>query len=339
MEIQNLNFISISIFLFISIFIWFLFYKFIKNTIHFNKSYKLLSSWKYFYIKYLFLLLSFFTIFIGIFWIKYWDNKKENSEKWIDMIFVLDVSKSMNVFDIENSNNLYSRLYIAKKAIADYVIKNNSNRYWLIIFAWDAVSISPLTFDTDIFLTFLDNVDYRNLVSQWSDFNKALKLWIDRFNNEKERSKSLVFISDWWDKEDNISYSSIKNISKNIENINYFVAGIWTDDWWKIIVWKDNFWWYKYQKYNWEYVISKLNESSLKDISNAINWEYLKISKVNDLQKLNTKIQKLEKKAIESNTYWNKNNINRLLTIYSFIFFISFLIIYIFEDKILWIKK
>jgi hypothetical protein len=44
-------------------------------------------------------------------------------------MFVLDVSKSMNVADISDGHYNYTRLDIAKKAISDYVVKHDNNRY------------------------------------------------------------------------------------------------------------------------------------------------------------------------------------------------------------------
>ncbi|MDR1987837.1 MAG: VWA domain-containing protein [Candidatus Peribacteria bacterium] len=50
-------------------------------------------------------------------------------------MFVLDVSKSMNVFDIFSNNSSYNRLEFAKKAISDFITNNSENRYSLVIFA------------------------------------------------------------------------------------------------------------------------------------------------------------------------------------------------------------
>ncbi|MDR2640906.1 MAG: hypothetical protein LBC61_06525 [Candidatus Peribacteria bacterium] len=53
----------------------------------------------------------------------------------MDIIFALDVSKSMNVIDIFSNNSSYSRLEFAKGAISDFVSNNLENRYSLVIFA------------------------------------------------------------------------------------------------------------------------------------------------------------------------------------------------------------
>jgi hypothetical protein len=226
-------------------------------------------------------------------------------------------------------------LDIAKKAIWDYVVKNENNRYWLVIFAWDAISTIPLTTDHDLFLTMLSWVDYRNLTVQGSDFQKAIDLWINRFIWDKDRSKALVFISDWWDNWDKI------NLNWNyLKNIAYFVVWVWTKQGWKIIKWSDAFGRPIYQRYKWEYVISKLNLDNLENITSKLNADLFKLKNIWDLEKINSKLEKLEKKAITKNNLNNLNSYSRNLTIFSLIFFIIFLITYIFENKInLWKKQ
>ncbi|MDR3150334.1 MAG: VWA domain-containing protein [Candidatus Peribacteria bacterium] len=51
------------------------------------------------------------------------------------MVFVLDVSKSMNVADISSNDYSYTRLLFAKNAIAEFVANNSNNKYSLVIFA------------------------------------------------------------------------------------------------------------------------------------------------------------------------------------------------------------
>lgn len=329
MQITNLNIITFLIFLSVFWFISYIWYKTFHKQKLFNKNFKLLSSSKSFYIKYIFLILSFFIILLSIFWIKAWDKVSKNANNWIDMTFVVDVSKSMNVADINDSEYAYTRLDVVKDAIAKYISSHTQNRYWLIIFAWDAISTVPLTTDLDLFLTFLDNVDYRNLTKQWSDFEKALSLWVDRFNYSEDRSKAMIFISDWWDPEDSINRDNIKNISKKVKSINYFVAGVWTNKWWYIINGRDIFGRYDYQKFNWEYVVSKINKSNLKDIASALWWEYLEVNKVSDLSKLNKSIDKLEKNVINTDVNWAKSDFWRVLAMISFVFFMVFLGMYL----------
>ncbi len=338
MEFTNLNFLSVLIF-FLSIFIiFFIFYKrFLTEKQILKKISWLAYKNKLFYLKFIFLFLSLFIILFWIFWIKFWEKIVKTKSKWIDVMFVLDVSKSMNVADIRDSNYSYTRLDVAKEAIWNYVVNHKQDRFWLIIFAWDAISTIPLTTDHDLFLTFLKWVDYRNLVKQWSNFTKALKMWTRRFIWDKDRSKALVFISDWWDKDDFVDVNSIKSLKR--DDISYVVVWVWTEKWWRIITWRSVFWDIKYQKYKWKYVISKLNKNALEKIAKSLDANFLIIKKAWDLMRINNFLKKLEKKVFLKNNNKELMNFWRSLTIFSLIFFLFFLFFYLFENKLFFNKN
>lgn len=338
MEITNINFLTIMIFFLV----WFVilysaFYAYDKMRI-INLKFNWIKKNKFSYLKYVFLIMSFFILFASIFGIKIKEENKIDNSKWIDVVFVLDVSKSMNVADIESKNYIYTRLDFAKNAVADFVSKNTENRYSLVIFAWEAVSSVPLTNDKDIFLSVLNKVDYKNLTIQGSDFYSALALANERLNISEDKSKAIIFISDWWDDEDFKNkqyYEKLKD-----ENIVYFVAWIWTPNWWKIITWRDVFGRLTYQTYQNEYVISKLNENNLKEINAWLDWTYQKLDKYSDINLFSKSLDKIEKKVIENNSFKNSVDATRKLSFISFTLFLLYLFLYLYDEKIyLFIKE
>jgi hypothetical protein len=105
-------------------------------------------------------------------------------------------------------------------------------------------------------------------------------MWVDRFVSSEDRSKALVFISDWWDSDDVVNKSNIEKIIEQVKGITYFVVWVWTNKWWKIITWRDAFGRYSYQRYNWDYVVSKINKNNLKDIASSVDWDYIYVNEV-----------------------------------------------------------
>ena len=328
MQVFNLNIFTILIFIFIMLFLGFCFFTFYKNNLEISKKYWIEFS-KYFYFKFLFLFFSFFSIFLSIFWIKYFPGDKEQ-RMGIDIVFVLDVSKSMNVADVRGDWGNYLRLDFAKKAIWDFVLKNKNNRYSLVIFAWDAKSTLPLTNDIDLFLTFLQKADYRDFENQWTSFEKAIELAETRLLYAENKSKAIVFVSDWWDDDYEFSDEIKKTIWKKSK---YFIVWVWSSDWWKIILWEDIFWRKNFQKYDWKEVIAKLWEKNLKKLANLTNWKYLKMDKITDLDKFQNDLEKLEKNIFSENFSNSMKSISRILAFVSFFFFVLFLAFYIFDNK------
>lgn len=327
MQFTNINIFSIFIFVFVISIVFYLFFLFYKKQSLLNTNFKKLSIPKYFFIKYLFLIFSFFILLFSLFWPK-WDVQITEKSDAIDIVFVLDVSKSMNVADI-SSDNTYTRLDFAKEAIWNFVINNKQNRYSLVIFSWDAVSSLPLTTDIDIFLGVLKNVDYRNLTSQWTNFSKALKLAFNRLDYSENDSWAVILISDGWEQWD---LWNLENLSFD-DKIKLFVAWIWSEKWWKIITWVDVFGRINYQTYLWEFVISLLNEENLLYISKLFSWNYIKLDSYTRINNFNNYIKDIEKKVIESNLSI-KSDLSRYISGISFIFFVLFLLIYTTENKI-----
>jgi len=335
MEITNLNLLSVSIFIFTVIIVFYLAFKWYKKQIKININFKNLAVTKYFYLKYVFLILSFFTIFVSIFGLKFGISNYDKKE-WIDIVFVLDVSKSMNVADIWWSQNL-TRLDFAKQSISEYLANNLNNRYWLVIFSWDAVASSPITSDLNLFLSVLNNVDYRNLVSQWTNFNKAFELWFDRFNFTADKSWALILISDWWEWEDTIDKTFLSKLKTY--KVQVLIWWVWTEKWWKIITWVDVFWRVSYQTYMWDYVVSKFNPNNLELLSSIFNSKFEILTSLSDIRKFENSISKIQTKVIENNHIWSKLDFSRSLTFVSFLFFFLYLIFYIFEDIFYYFKK
>ena len=331
MQITNFNYLSAIIFIMILLWGVILFYNFFSKREKLKNQYSLLfKKGNYYYLKYISLLLSVVIMSLWIFTIKYWEKTTKQEVNWIDISFVLDVSKSMNALDFIDWDYSVSRLSFTKALMWEYIANNPGNRYWLVIFAGDAISSSPLTSDHSTFLTFLQNVDYKNLNTQWTNLEKAVELWVERLYSQKweqERAKAMIVLSDWWDEWEKVNYTYIEWLIQNKQMSN-FIIWIWKKTWAKIPVWQDVFWNISYQTYKWESVITKLNSPTLKSLSRSLKWQYIAANKVNDLEKVSIAINALEKKALEIGGWENKKDFSRILGIIAAILFIFYILLH-----------
>jgi len=247
----------------------------------------------------------------------YKNNNKNIVNSNENIVFVLDVSKSMNTIDVKNNGQITTRLKFAKKAIQNYVLKHPNFKYGLVIFAWQAQAIVPLTNDINIFLTFLEWVNYKNLTKQWTNFSQAIQLAIERFKNVKW-NKNLVLISDGGDPGD---YKWLD--FKFPKNIHSFVFWVWSEKWGKIFIWYDDFWEPIFETYRWNYVITKLNKENLEKLASDINWKYFDLNSVNGLDVLDKyiKAKNVSTKNKKEIKKW-KDFIIKTLALLSFIFLI-----------------
>jgi hypothetical protein len=65
----------------------------------------------------------------------------------------------------------------------------------------------------------------------------------------------------------------------------------------------------------------------------------LKLEKYNDINDFSKYLDKIEKKVVEKNNFEDGIDASRILAFVSFIFFILYLTLYLFEVKFIFIKK
>lgn len=119
-----------------------------------------------------------------------------------DIVFILDVSKSMLAVDEDSTN---SRLDKAKLAIRDLVNSLHGDRVGLVVFAGASVLKSPLTNDYNFFKTVLRRVSPYDVKKGGSLIGDAIR-YVDKYllSNLKEdeiRYKEIILITDGEDQE------------------------------------------------------------------------------------------------------------------------------------------
>lgn len=272
----------------------------------------------------LFLILSLILSLISFF--SYYVNENQKIKtKTSDIVFVLDVSKSMLAVDYSEK----SRLQVSKEFIKDYVTKNDKNRYSLTIFSWDAVSLIPLTQDKNIFLTFLDSIDEKSILKWWTNFKEALNISNQRF---EKNGWAIIFISDF---EPNLNVAEkqklLQEVSAQQKNVKIFWVWLWTEVWNKIINWYDFFGWAIYLKDNfWKDVITKFDKEFFDWFLDKLNaWKFV-IKKEDDIKKIEFLDIPSNMQEIEMTI---KKDFSRYLMIFSFISFLFYLILFYYFDK------
>jgi Ca-activated chloride channel family protein len=213
-----------------------------------------------------------------------------------DIFFVLDLSKSMDAFDVQPS-----RLEKVKIHLRQMISKFNSDRCGLIIFAQDAYLQSPLTYDGAALLLFTQAVQTSMVSNHSTNLAPALKMAIEKFESDSEKradsekSKIIVLISDGEDF-GNEAEALAEEIAK--KGIQFYAVGVGTDEGSRILEANS----YK-RNAQGEEVITKLNRESLENLAKLAKGRYFEISNErNDTQKLINSISLLEGQLREART-------------------------------------
>ncbi len=166
-------------------------------------------------------LLLFAVLFLGIAMARpQWGIiEEEVVRKGEDVVFLLDVSKSMLAQDVEPN-----RLERAKLAIRDFLRRHAGGRVGLVAFAGDAFLWCPLTIDYDAFEETLNDLSPDHLSVPGSDLASALFAANGAFEKTEKR-KVLIVLSDGED----LEKLGIKAASKLAEEgILIYTVGVGT---------------------------------------------------------------------------------------------------------------
>ncbi|WP_299677264.1 VWA domain-containing protein [uncultured Tenacibaculum sp.] len=248
----------------------------------------------------------------------------------VDIIFALDVSKSMLAKDIAPN-----RLEKSKQIISKIIDKLGSDRVGIIIYAGNAYPLLPITTDHAAAKMFLQNANPDMVSSQGTAINEALDLSKTYYNNEEQTNKFLVIISDGEDHQEETKQKA-QDIAN--EGVKVYTIGVGTETGGPIpIELNGGHIGYKKNRQG-ETVITKRKADVLESIANVANGKYIDGNKteqpVKMIEKIISNAQKSEFETTQFSDY--KDQFQWFIGIG-----ILFLVIdmFFFERKTKWIKK
>ena len=232
--------------------------------------------------------IAFVLLILAILGPSFGADKKEVKSIGKDIIIAVDLSQSMNAYDIAPT-----RLEKVKFELKNIVDAFNSDRIGLLIFSSEAFVQCPLTYDQNALNLFIETLNTGLVPSSGTDFGAALDMAYEKIINEedapaeKQKSKIVILISDGEDFGENTEESVYKIVE---EGIKLFTLGVGTEKGSRINM-RNGF-----KKNNrGEVVVSKLNASSLKDIAYQSDGEYFEINNaINEVPKLIATINNIE---------------------------------------------
>ena len=191
---------------------------------------------------------------------------QEVSQKGVDILIVLDVSRSMLVEDVEPN-----RLERAKREISDFISVVQGDRLGLVAFAGAAFTQCPLTLDYGALAMFLASLGPTMVPVPGTDLGAALQTAISAFDAASETDKVILLITDGEDNEDRGLQAAREAAKKGIK---IFVFGI-GDPSGGPIPSDDGKGGFK-KDAEGQLVLSRLNEEGLKEIASATGGTYVR---------------------------------------------------------------
>lgn len=246
----------------------------------------------------------FALIIIALLGPSFGESSREIKSVGKDLFICVDLSQSMNAFDIQPT-----RLERVKFELKKIVEAFSSDRIGLIMFSNEAFMQCPLTYDNNALNIFIQSLNTELVPNTGTDFGPPLEMALKKLQDEesgpsKEKSKIIILISDGED-----FGEETDQIAIDVENsgIKLFTLGVGTSKGSKILIKRG----FKRDRDGNE-VVSKINTSSLKKLASDTDGKYFEINEnQNDVERLINTINQIEgelrdakKVDVKSNKYY-----------------------------------
>ena len=214
----------------------------------------------------------------------------------VDIVFAIDVSKSMLAEDIAPN-----RLEKAKQLTTQIINNLVSDRVGIIAYAGKAVPQLPITTDYAAAKMFLQNINTEMLSSQGTAIDEAIQLARSYYNDEEQTNRVLVIISDGEDHND-LSLDVAEAAAE--EGIKIFTIGVGSEKGGPIPL-KRNGIVMSYKKdQDGATVITKMNKKILDEIAKEANGTYVDGKNTSDVtETISDILNKMDKKEFEAKEF------------------------------------
>jgi Ca-activated chloride channel family protein len=254
------------------------------------------------------------------------DVKREG----VDVVFALDVSKSMLAEDIAPN-----RLEKSKQLITQIINSLAGDRIGIIGYAGSAFPQVPITTDFASAKLFLDGMTTDMVSSQGTAITEAIQLAETYYDDAGQTNRVLFIVSDGEDHEGNVTPIAEEAADKGIR---IFTIGVGTEQGGPIPIKRDGVLQYYKRDQNDEQVITRLGRETLTQIAQEANGEYIDGRNTQEVvDTVSAILSGMEKTEFETKQFTNfKDQFQWFL---GGALFLLVLDVFLLERKTAWVKK
>ena len=218
------------------------------------------------FLKALLLLIALGTLIFALAGPRWGSHYQEVSRKGVDIMMLVDVSRSMMVEDVQPN-----RLERATREIIDFLKVAEGDRVGLTVFAGTAFVQCPLTLDYAALEMFLNVLKPGSIPVPGTDLGTAIETGLSAFDAKAETDKVILLITDGEDNENRGLEAARKAAHQGVK---IFVFGMGDPSGGPIPAGNDQGGFKKDKSGN--LVLSRLDEKTLQDITNETGGGYVR---------------------------------------------------------------
>ncbi|MEG3656363.1 VWA domain-containing protein [Arenibacter palladensis] len=249
----------------------------------------------------------------------------------VDIVFAVDVSKSMLAEDIAPN-----RLEKAKRLVSEIINQLASDRIGIIAYAGQAFPQLPITTDYGAAKMFLQNMNTDMLSSQGTAIDQAIELASTYYDDEEQTNRVLFIISDGEDHSEGNVSNAVEDATN--EGIRIFTIGVGKTKGAPIPLKRNGIVESLKKDSQGEVVITKLNEEVLQEIADEGNGEYINGENTDEaVAFIKEQLNQMDKKEFEAKQFAEFKDQFQWFLAAGLLFL--FLDIFVLDRKTKWLKK
>ncbi len=213
-----------------------------------------------------------------------------SNNKGIDIMLVVDTSESMMALDMKLAGRQVDRLVVVKKILEDFITKRGFDRLGLIVFGENAFTQCPLTTDHGAVIDMVNRMQI-GMVGKMTAIGSAMALGVKRLKDIKAKSRVMILLTDGQNNAGEISPGTAIDIAKEY-GVKVYAIGIGREG---KVPFAIN------TPMGKQVIMAELmmDEDTLVRISEDTGGQYFRAESTEDLQRIYSHIDKLEKVQIE----------------------------------------
>jgi len=281
-------------------------------------------------LKFLVLSLALFCLSVALVNPKIGTKLETVKREGVDIVFALDVSKSMLAEDIAPN-----RLEKSKQLVTQIINSLAGDRVGIIGYAGSAFPQVPITTDFSAAKLFLTGMNTNMVSSQGTAITEAISMAQTYYNDEEQTNRVLFIISDGEDHEGNVS-SIVQEASEM--GIRIFTIGVGSEKGAPIPIKRNGVLQNYKRDQNNVQVITRLNLETLTEISSLADGQYIDGANTKDvIEEVTAILNGMDKTEFEAKQYTDfKDQFQWFLLGALVLLAIDVLLL---ERKTAWVKK
>ena len=281
-------------------------------------------------LKLIVMLLALSALILGLVNPKIGTKMETVKREGIDIVFAMDVSKSMLAEDVAPN-----RLEKSKQIVSQIINQLGSDRIGIVAYAGSAFPVLPITTDYGVAKMFLQSMNTGIVSSQGTSLDEAIKLSSTYFEDKSKTSKLLILISDG---EDHSEGAETAAEEANKLGMKIITIGVGTEKGSTIPLRRNGIVESFQRDNNNEVVVTKLNQESLITIAKTTKGGYVNGNNTKEvLEYVKNALNNIQKTEFEATQMANFQS--QFQWFLGLAFALLFLDIFFLERKTKWVRK